>query len=417
MYEITKPETTYLRELAKKQMEYARLPEMALRAEQWTRNNDGLPAIPPVVVETWTFDPDMMPEGIFFCTSPDARKIEYILLKNIREYELIHDDKVIPDFYPVPWKVDIDWFGIAAGKTHAKDSAGRDVGFSFDAPIRDPEQDLERLKPAAVSLDRKGTEAEANFIREALDDILPVKVTGELKGVELSCMAVSLCGMENLWTFIVDCPDAVHRLMGYLTKNQLAVNEFYEKEGLLTPNCGNSDVGQSSYGFTARLPRKAAETVKLSDVWMFIEMEETSSISPDMFREFFLPHASELCAGLGAIYYGCCEPLHVNWPDIYRAIPNIRKVSVSPWCDQRKMGELLRGTGVVFSRKPRANYLGVAKSLDEEAWRSHIDETFSAAQGNPCEVIMRDIYQVPSLETVRRAVVIAREEAWKYYGG
>jgi hypothetical protein len=81
------------------------------------------------------------------------------------------------------------------------------------------------------------------------------------------------------------------------------------------------------------------------------------------------------------------------------------------------MGELLRGTGVVFSRKPRANYLGVAKSLDEEAWRAHIDETFSAAQGNPCEVIMRDIYQVPSLETVRRAVVIAREEAWKYYGG
>jgi hypothetical protein len=416
MYEITGQEIARLRELAKKQMEYARLPETARRVEQWTRNNDGLPAVPPVVVETWTFDPDMMPESVFFCTSPKAREIEYALLKNIREYELIRDDKVIPDFYPVPWKTDIDWFGIPAGKSRAKDSRGRDVGFSFDAPVRDLERDFGKLKPAAVSLDRRGTEREAAFIRETLDDILPVRITGQLRGVELSEQAVSLCGMENLWTFLVDCPDAVHRLMNYLVENRRTVNEFYEREGLLTAVCGNSDVGQSSYGFTARLSDKPAGTVKLGDVWMFIEMEETSSVSPEMFREFFLPYAAELCTGLGAIYYGCCEPLHVNWPDIYKAVPNIRKVSVSPWCDERKMGELLRGTGVVYSRKPRANYLGVAQSLDEDAWRAHIGETFAAARPNPCEVIIRDVYQVPGLETVRRAVTIAREEARRYYG-
>jgi hypothetical protein len=416
MYEITKPERAYLRELAKKQMEYARRPETAERAEQWRRNNDGLPAVPPVVVETWTFNPDVMPEGIFFCTSPKAREIEFTLLKNIREYELIGDDKVITDFYPLPWKVQVDWFGIPAGMTHAEDSQGRDVGFSFDAPIKDLERDFERLKPAAISLDLRGTEEEADFIREALDGILPVKITGELNYTGLSGMAVSLCGMENLWTFLMDCPGAVHRLMDYLAGNQRRVNEFYEREGLLSSNNGNSDVGQSSYGFTARLPDKAPGTVKLRDVWMFTEMEETSSISPEMFREFFLPYTAGLCAGLGAIYYGCCEPLHINWAAIYKAIPNIRKVSVSSWCDQRSMGEQLRGTGVVFSRKPRANYLGVAKALDEEAWRAHIAETFSAARGNPCEVIIRDVYQVPSLETVRRAVAIAQEEARKYDG-
>jgi hypothetical protein len=222
--------------------------------------------------------------------------------------------------------------------------------------------------------------------------------------------------MENLWTFLLDCPDAVHRLMAYLADNHRMVQEFYEREGLLTANNGNADVGQSSYGFTTRLPDKAAGRVKLSDIWMFIEMEETASVSPEMFREFFLPYAAGLCTGLGAIYYGCCEPLQDNWPAIYRAIPKVRKVSVSPWCDQRKMGELLRGTGVVYSRKPRANYLGVAQTLDEEAWRAHLAETFDAARGSPCEVIMRDIYQVPSLETVRRAVAIAREEAYRYYG-
>jgi hypothetical protein len=414
MYEITKLEMAYLRELAKKQMEYARLPEMAKRAEQWRRNNDGLPAIPPVVVETWTFNPDMMPEGIFFCTSPKAREIEFTLLKNIREYELINDDKVIPDFYPLPWKVMVDWFGIPEGKTHATDSRGRDVGFSFDAPIKNLERDFERLKPAVVSVDRWKTKEEEDFIRETLDDILPVRVIGELNHVELTGMAVSLCGMENLWISLTDYPEAVHRLMDYLAGNQRRVNEFYKGEGLLTSNNGNSDVGQSSYGFTARLPGKISGTVKLRDIWMFTELEETSSISPEMFREFFLPYAAGLCAGLGAIYYGCCEPLHINWAAIYKAIPNIRKVSVSSWCDQRSMGEQLRGTGVVFSRKPQANYLGVAQTLDEDAWRAHIAETFSAARGNPCEVIIRDVYQVPSLEAVRRAVAIVREEARKY---
>jgi hypothetical protein len=416
VYEITKPEAAYLRELAKKQMAYARRPETAKRAEQWRRNNDGLPAVPPVVVETITFDPDMMPEGIVFCTSPGARKIEYTLLKNIREYELIGDDKVVPDFYPLPWKVDVDWFGIPAGTTHAKDSAGRDVGFTFDAPIKDLERDFERLKPAAISLDRQGTEDAANFIRETLDGVLPVRITGEINHVELSGMAVSLCGMENLWTCLVDCPGAVHRLMGYLAGNQRRVNEFYEREGILSSNCGNADIGQSSYGFTARLPDKAAGTVKLGDVWMFTEMEETSSVSPEMFREFFLPYTAGLCSGLGAIYYGCCEPLHINWSAIYKAIPNIRKVSVSSWCDQRSMGEQLRGTGIVYSRKPLPNYLGVTQTLDETAWRAHIAETFNAARGSPCEIIMRDIYQVPSLETVRRAVAIAQEEARGYYG-
>jgi hypothetical protein len=413
---ITREEIQRLRELARKQREYAELPVMAKRAEQWRRNNDGLHAIPPIVVETWTFDPDFMPESVFTCQSPKARKMEYHLLKNIREYELLGDDKVMPGFYPVNWKIDIDWFGIKAGSVYAADSKGREIGFSFEAPIKDLERDFHLLKPVSVKLRREETEREKNFIEEVLDGILPVKIRGEICGLGLTAQAVSLCGMENLWIFLVDCPGAAQEFMKYLTANHHALLDFYEKENLLTSTSDNSDIGQSSYGFTSRLPGKAPGTYKLKDVWMFTEMEETSSVSPEMFREFFLPCNESLCSRVGAVYYGCCEPMQNTFPAIYEAIPNLRKLSISAFSDEQKMGELLQNTGIVYSRKPRPNYLGVAKSLDEEAWRGHIADTFRAARGGPCEIIMRDIYQVPSLESVRRAVEIAREEAQKFYG-
>jgi hypothetical protein len=195
--------------------------------------------------------------------------------------------------------------------------------------------------------------------------------------------------MENLWVFLADCPGAVHELMKYLTANHHALLDFYEKENLLTSTSGNSDIGQSSYGFTSRLPSKAPGTYTLKDVWMFTEMEETSSVSPEMFREFFLPCNESLCSRVGAVYYGCCEPMQNTFPAIYKAIPNLRKLSISAFSDEQKMGELLQNTGIVYSRKPRPNYLGVAKSLDEEAWCGHIADTFRAARGSPCEIIRR----------------------------
>jgi hypothetical protein len=413
---ITGEEIRRLRELAKKQKEYAALPVMRERMEQWRRNNDGLPAIPPVVVETWTFDPDFMPESIFACTSPAARKIEYCLLKNIREYEIIGDDKVMPAYYPVDWKIDIDWFGIAAGTTHAADAQGREIGFSYDAPLSDLEEDFHLLKPVSINFDREGTLEEKNFIEEILDGILPVTIRGEIHHIELSNQAVSLCGMEKLWMFLCDCPDAVKELMNYLAANHHRLLDFYEAEKILTSTGGNSDIGQSSYGFTARLPEKEGGAYTCKDLWMFIEMEETSSISGEMFEEFFLPHAAGLASRAGAVYYGCCEPMQGNWPALYKAVPHIRKLSISPYSDEEKMGELLRNTGVVYSRKPRPNYLGVAELLDEDAWRSHIAGTFKAVRGGPCEIIMRDIYQVPDLESVGRAVEIVHEEAKKFYG-
>lgn len=50
-------ERVYLRDLAKKQAEYAALPIMRKRRQMWLDLNDEKPgAEPPVVIETRTFD-------------------------------------------------------------------------------------------------------------------------------------------------------------------------------------------------------------------------------------------------------------------------------------------------------------------------------------------------------------------------
>ena len=70
-------------------------------------------AVPPVVVETWTWDRDFLPGRVFKCTSDLGKSIEYQLLWNIRNFELINDDKVMPDLLEIYWILHIiKWRGL-----------------------------------------------------------------------------------------------------------------------------------------------------------------------------------------------------------------------------------------------------------------------------------------------------------------
>lgn len=76
-WDIPQSERTWLRELARRQAEYAALPVMEQRRAMWYALNDGAPnARPPVIIETWTFDRDFMPDSLLRCTSEAGRSIE-----------------------------------------------------------------------------------------------------------------------------------------------------------------------------------------------------------------------------------------------------------------------------------------------------------------------------------------------------
>jgi hypothetical protein len=66
---------------------------------------------------------------------------------------------------------------------------------------------------------------------------------------------------------------------------------------------------------------------------MFGLAQMFSTVSPRMFKEFEVDYASRICERFGLVYYGCCDPLDGKMTQV-RQIPNVRKVSMSPWTNQ-----------------------------------------------------------------------------------
>jgi hypothetical protein len=75
------------------------------------------------------------------------------------------------------------------------------------------------------------------------------------------------------------------------------------------------------------------------------------------------------------------------------------------------MGEQLRGSKVIYHRKPSPNFLGVGSVLDEEAVRAHIRKTLQAAKGCKLEITQRDVYTINNdIKKAKRYVDIIKEE-------
>ncbi len=418
-FSITPDERRYLRELAKKQAEYAALPLMEQQKALWFAHNALCGERPMIVMEMDTFEPDMMPP--FNCTSPEAVFIERSLLRHIINFEQIGDDKVVPDYFAVAWQIQIDPFGVEIPRDHADDGHGHDIGFRWHHPIKTLKDDFHLLKPSTFSVDREGTLAVRAFVDEVLGDILPVKVENHsLHWYATPCeKAVSLMGLERMMLSLFDEPDEMHALFAYLRDNILAFVKWQEREGLLTLNNGNHYAGAGSYGFTNELPAPAYEqthTVATHDLWLNLNSQETVGISPRMYRNFIFPYYRDLAAEFGLVYYGCCEPVHEIWDCCVSKYPNLRKVSISAWCDEDYMGEALRGSRVIYSRKPSPNFIGVGHDLDTEAFTAHIRKTLQAAKGCKVEFIFRDVYTLSGdLTKPARAVQITRqliEDVW-----
>lgn len=412
---ITKSERIRLRELAMRQQEIASLPVMNERLEQWRALNTGRPAKPPVILETWTFDQEFIPEnGVLESLSPVARQIERQLLINIRNHELIDDDKIIPPYYEIPWQTQTDKYGLELEIAHA-DEPG--IAYQYKHPVTDIERDFHKILPSTFRFFKEETLRQKKFIEDLIGDIIPVIVTGHPETLCLTQNFIHLMGMESFYFAMIDHPDIIHMLLRQFTDDFIRISEVRGANGLLT--FGNrSDHIISSHTITGEPADPGpTRTVDLTDSWAWVESQETSAIAPQMFEEFFLSYYAEACSHMGHIYYGCCEPVHPVYELLLSRIPNIRKFSISKWCDEEKMGEALRGSGIVYSRKPDPTFVGIGGPvLDTEGWRDHIIKTLSAAKGCQLEFIIRDVYTCcGNLGKAKHAVEIAREQIDRWW--
>ena len=420
MQPITAKERNHLRELARRYLEYANLPIMAERTKRWYAHNGLRGGQPMVVMETGTFADDLMPP--LACAGPLARHLEWQLTAAIVNHELVDDDKVISPHVVVPWHINYRMFDLDAQRRAAADYKGRTLGFEIAPAITDLARDLPKLRRSTFSVDRAKTLAWRDTAADALGDLLDVRI--ENHALTWFAMptyrAGHLLSDEGLFLAMATQPDLVRALYDFIRDDIISCLDWQEREGLLTLNNGNHYAGAGSYGFTDELPAPASESarggaVRLTDLWMNMNSQETTAISPGMFADLVYPTYDVLARKGGLVYFGCCEPVHAIWERCISRLPNLRKVSVSAWCDEARMGEALAGGRVIYSRKPSPNFVGVG-AFDPAAYSEHIAATLNAARGCQLEIICRDIYTLCGDRTrAGQAVQVIRRQIDKLW--
>ncbi len=389
-------EKEYLKELGKRYQELAAGPVMAERAKFWLRHNDGDKNCSPVIIEVDSFLSDLLPPHR--CEDPFHRELEQLMLTEIVRAEEVGDDRVIPEKLELPMHIRFRHLVYTPKIAHASE-----YGFHPEPVILDIEQDLAKLKRSVWSYDP----ADDRERLERANEILPAELSNQkLRWLLVyTKYVVDMMGMEPYFFAMFDSPEKVHELMEFLRTDLEDYVLWQEKEGLLTPNNGNHYVGSGSYGFTGTL---SGEPV-LRQMWGNMNSQESVSISPEMFGEFVYPYYEKTARLFGKVYWGCCEPVDKIWDDYISRLPNLAKVSISAWCDEEVMGEKLKDSPVIYSRKPSPNFVGVPEVFDEEAFAAHIRKTARAARDCNVEIIMRDIYTLKGdRKRAKRAVDIAR---------
>jgi hypothetical protein len=188
-------------------------------------------------------------------------------------------------------------------------------------------------------------------------------------------------------------PDLVKAAVARFAEACLYQMKQYKDLNLLALNNVNCRIGSGGLGFTAELPQPDfnPDRVRTIDQWGCSNAQIFSDVSPEMHEEFSLQFERKWLAQFGLTYYGCCEPLH-NKLEILKTIPNLRKISMSPWA---KVGKMLEGTAgrYVLSFKPNPAILA------GDDWRPGQARKELAAVLDQCrdvclEVIMKDISTV-----------------------
>jgi len=325
----------------------------------------------------------------------------------IRHFDEIGDDIVLEPYYRIGWDLVTSSWGVDVVQVPAEVADDEiPLGYTFDFPIQRP-QDVALLQPRTCGVDRERTLERQRLLEDVFGDLLPVRVGNYdhfmvEQGAEswagnyfigLTWQIYRFIGNDGLLSWVYESPQTIHALMEYMAGDRERMFSFLESEGLIVPNTDSQLAGPRAYGYVSELPDPdATGPARLSDLWCWAESQETTMVSPAMYKEFFLPYIARVARRFGLVYYGCCEPVHDRLELIMAALPNLRSVSVSPWADFDLVAGML-GDGYVFSRKPDP----VPISGPSPHWdRAEADlvRTRDAARDCNVELLYRDVYDI-----------------------
>jgi hypothetical protein len=408
---ISEKDKTILRDLAKRLAEIAALPIQREKAELWRRLNRLERVRPIVLLQNGTWHET---GGQIKLETEDefARGQEWYLRTTLYHWEHMPDDHVYEAKIYCPIIVRDTGMGIRVNATRPDHV----FGAARYNPVLDENADPDMIPMPKVTVDWEGTERNYQRLCEIYDGILTVEKRG-VAGHWFSIMDqfIQWRGLHNTFVDMIDRPEWVHAWMERMTQWHLSRLDQYEELNVLSLNNGNNGVGPGGLGFTDELPQPDFDgtRVRTIDQWGHATTQIFSEVSPAMHDEFALTYEKRFLSRFGLASYGCCEPLDGKL-DIVKKIPNLRRVSMSPWVDVARGAEGL-GSDYIFSYKPNPAIIGM-ETWDLDFARKQLRDALEKTRGCVVEVIMKDLHTCRGepwrmWEWVKMAMQLAEEYA------
>ena len=326
---------------------------------------------------------------------PWAQEQERELRRTLYQWRHMPGDMVVSEFLASPLVIHSSDFGIIEDvDIVTTDEASDVVSRRFHIQISDF-ADLEKIRMPVVTHNERATELRFQALRDVCDGILPVQKVGQTHVWFTPWdYLIRWWGVTEAMMDLVLRPDLVHAAVERMVDAWMAELDQFVDQNLLALDCNNTRIGSGAYGYTRELPGEPFDPgrVRPHNMWGCSNAQIFSEVSPDMHWEFALKHDLRWLERWGLTYYGCCEPLDRKM-DILRRIPNLRKVSASPWCSSARAVEAM-GSNYVISHKPNPAILA------EDTWRPEQARAdlrgFLEATERQChvELIMKDISTV-----------------------
>lgn len=392
MTEFTLKEKEVLRRLATKKAEIAALPIHAKKRQMWIKMNR-LEVTKPML---WMNERPWHELGVnqqCECENTFAYFIEQKLRKELYQWKHMPLDNVVENWVECPMAVTDTGFGIEEVSEERHVNDGVIYSHGFIQQIKEP-KDIEKIKDPVVTHDTALTEARFEALKDAIGDIIPVRKRG-VPHLWFSPWdeLVRWWGVQQALIDLVVRPQMVHDIMKRLTDAYLCRLDQYVEMNVLSMNNDNHRVGSGAYGYSDQLPQDDfdGEHIRPIDLWGNGTAQVFSEVSPEMHAEFAVQYEVKWMKRFGLNYYGCCEPLHHKL-DILKDVPNLRKISISPWADLNKAVEQMRDKYVI-SYKPNPAIFA------EDPWdlpraKADLQQALEKMKGCCVEIVAKDLSTV-----------------------
>ncbi|MCR4621836.1 MAG: hypothetical protein K5663_07100 [Clostridiales bacterium] len=350
------------------------------------------------------------------CENSRCRRLEWRLRVDI--FRCLHHrgDYALKPYAEATVAVDDSGYGfVVKDSSTIRSVTGSSISSHRYTDLLEDESALKQFRLPDVSLNEYETQSNVELVSKVFEGLLPVRKAGIMLYMPSWDEIAMLRGVENCMIDLYDRPEYTHAIVEQFTRIQEHRLTRYEELNVLetdpyylhcTPAC------------TRELPVKDMDRDKITakDVWCRSMAQAFSMVSPKIRDEFDLKYIQRLFDRCGLSYYGCCEPLHDQIPNLRKRFKNLRRISITPWADPNVAADNIGGD-YVLSYKPNPAFVSRGV-LDEEAARKEIRRVILACNRNktPFEFVLKDISTVNGRsEVLSEWVDMAESEIDRYW--